>query len=95
MATKKEPETVRLVAPNGAAVSVSAKKAERLLADSSWSRADAAPEPEGYAAMKVADLKAEIERRNDGRDEDALLPVDGKKAELVAVLEADDDDDNQ
>jgi hypothetical protein len=39
MATKKtEPKSVRLVAPNGTTVSVSAEKAERLLADSSWSK---------------------------------------------------------
>lgn len=34
----KKDETVRLVAPNGASVSVSAERAERLLADSSWSK---------------------------------------------------------
>jgi hypothetical protein len=39
MATKKtEPKPVRLVAPNGTTVSVSAEKAERLLASSGWSK---------------------------------------------------------
>ena len=41
MAAKKEPESVRLIAPSGATVSVAAEKAERLLADSSWSKAPA------------------------------------------------------
>lgn len=44
----------------------------------------------GYAAMKVADLQAEVERRNEGRDEADRLSPEGKKADLVAVLEADD-----
>lgn len=43
-----------------------------------------------YARMTVARLRAEIERRNAGRDEDDRLPADGKKADLVAALEADD-----
>jgi hypothetical protein len=49
-----------------------------------------AGEDEGYQSFKVADLRAEIERRNEGRDEGDLLPVDGKKADLIAALEADD-----
>lgn len=44
----------------------------------------------GYSSMKVADLRAEIERRNEGREEADLLSVEGKKADLVSVLEADD-----
>lgn len=73
---------------SGARVSVRDDK----VMDSSWRRTDGgATEPEGYEAMKVADLKAEIERRNDGRDEADLLTADGKKADLVAVLQADDD----
>lgn len=43
-----------------------------------------------YASMKVADLKSEIEKRNEGRDDDALLSTEGNKGELVKVLEADD-----
>jgi len=43
-----------------------------------------------YSSMKVAELRAEIERRNAGRDEADLLPVEGRKADLVAALEADD-----
>lgn len=44
----------------------------------------------GYADLKVDELKAVIERRNEGRDADSLLSTEGKKADLVAVLEADD-----
>lgn len=44
-----------------------------------------------YASMTVADLKAEIGKRNADREDDAQLAVDGKKADLVAVLEADDE----
>ena len=59
--------------------------------DSSWKRTDGdATEPEGYGAMTVPNLKAEIERRNDGRDQADRLPAEGRKADLIAVLEADD-----
>ena len=46
------------------------------------------------AAVKtqtVAELRAEIKRRNEGRDEADLLPTDGKKADLISVIEADDE----
>ena len=46
---------------------------------------------DGYASMKVADLRAEIARRNAGREEVDRLPDDGRKADLIAVLEADDE----
>lgn len=45
---------------------------------------------EGYDSFKVADLKAEIERRNEGREDADLLSLEGNKADLVATLEADD-----
>ncbi|MFI5833208.1 SAP domain-containing protein [Micromonospora sp. NPDC051300] len=44
----------------------------------------------GYDGLKVDDLKAEIERRNTGRDTADLLSTEGRKADLVAVLVADD-----
>lgn len=44
----------------------------------------------GYDGLKVDELKAEIERRNEGRDDADLIPTDGKKADLIAALEADD-----
>lgn len=50
------------------------------------------PEPEGYEAMTVAELKTEIEGRNRGRNAGDEIPMDGKKADLIAGLEADDDD---
>ncbi|MGV8972907.1 MAG: hypothetical protein ACOH10_11345 [Rhodoglobus sp.] len=56
-------------------------------------RADVEPDgAEGeYAAFKVADLRAEIVRRNSERaDESEWIPTEGKKAELVAFLAADD-----
>lgn len=48
-------------------------------------------EETGYAALKVDELKAEIGRRNEGREEADLIPSDGKKADLIAALEADDE----
>lgn len=58
---------------------------------------------DGYASMKVADLKAELERRNADRDEDAQITVEGTGKngavlgkDIAAALEADDaasDDD--
>ena len=45
----------------------------------------------GYGSMTVSELKAEIAARNEGRDEADLVPDEGKKADLVAALEADDE----
>ena len=47
-------------------------------------------ETKGYDGLKVAELKDEIDRRNEGRDEADLLSTEGKKADLIATLEADD-----
>lgn len=57
-----------------------------------WAEIDneAVFEPSGYLAMKVDDLKAEIVRRNEGRDDADKLSTEGKKAELIAALAADD-----
>lgn len=58
--------------------------------------ADGGGEPsneKGYADMKAADLKAEIEKRNADREDDAKLSTKGNKATLVAALEADDSSD--
>ena len=43
-----------------------------------------------YGTYKVADLRSEIAHRNEGRDEADLIPTEGKKAELVEFLTADD-----
>lgn len=48
-------------------------------------------EPGGYGSMKVDELKAEIDSRNEGREEADLIPSDGRKADLIAALEADDE----
>jgi hypothetical protein len=69
-------------------VNVDDDTAARLVSEG-WKAAD---EPTGgYEAMKVADLRAEIARRNEGRDEADRLPDDGRKADLIAALEADDE----
>lgn len=47
-------------------------------------------ESTGHAALKVAELKAEIDRRNADREDDAKLSTEGNKAALVAALDADD-----
>lgn len=38
----------------------------------------------------VAELKAEIARRNEGRDEADQIPASGNKSDLIAALKADD-----
>jgi hypothetical protein len=52
------------------------------------------PEVEGYDSHTVADLKAEIERRNADRPEEDLIPAQGNKPDLIAALEADDNKEN-
>lgn len=50
-------------------------------------------DPDGAKAvadMTVAELKAEIDRRNEGREDDAKLSKSGSKDDLIAALEADD-----
>lgn len=48
-------------------------------------------EPVGHDAMKVDDLKAAIDERNEGRDEsDVIVPDGTRKADLIAALVADD-----
>lgn len=49
------------------------------------------PRAAAYRGMKISDLRAEIDRRNADRAEEAKLPAEGTKADLAAVLEADDD----
>lgn len=47
--------------------------------------------PKAIGEMTAAELKAEVERRNEGRDEDARIVPDGtKKADLLTALVADD-----
>ncbi|RNL66247.1 hypothetical protein EFK50_01065 [Nocardioides marmoriginsengisoli] len=51
----------------------------------------AAPTPD-YSALKKGELQAEVEKRNQGREDDDLIVVEGKGhvADLVAALQADD-----
>lgn len=80
----------KLTAPNGALVEVSEEKGKRLLKQGYKPRGAASDSTSPHASKKVADLKAEIDRRNEGRDEADLLSVEGNKADLVATLDADD-----
>lgn len=82
----------RLTTPAGATVNVPDEKVERLLS-MGFSASGAAATTDSkspYSSMKVDEIKAEIESRNEGRDEADLLSLEGKKADLVAVLDADD-----
>jgi len=81
----------RLVTMSGVQVSVADEKVDRLIASGGYhlpKREETAPE--GYAAMSKADLVAEIDARNEGREGDAVLAKTGNKPDLVSVLEADD-----
>jgi hypothetical protein len=50
------------------------------------------PESVDYSELSVADLKAEIERRNaEIEDEDQHISLSGNKPDLIAALEADDE----
>lgn len=52
---------------------------------------DAGAGAKALDAMTAAELKDELERRNEGRDEDArIVPESTKKADLLAALAADD-----
>jgi hypothetical protein len=48
------------------------------------------PDAPTYDDMTVPDLKDEIARRNEGRDEAHQIPAAGNKPDLVAALVADD-----
>lgn len=63
-----------------AALRSQAEKRRRVVAES-----------EGYEALKITDLKAEIDRRNEDReDADLITPPGAKKADLIEALQADD-----
>ena len=48
------------------------------------------PASEGYESKTVADLRVEINARNETRDDESRVSGDGNKADLIAALEADD-----
>lgn len=74
-----------VVYPAGTAATPELEK--RVINPAHWSGAE---EPTGYEALTVEQLKAEIDKRNKGRDDDARLTKTGTKAELVTALESDD-----
>lgn len=84
--------TVRMTHPNGTTVRVREEKAGQLAAMGFTGDGETATSSsdEGYEALTVGQLKAEIVSRNEGRDEADQLSTDGKKADLIATLEADD-----
>ena len=52
------------------------------------------PDSDDYNDWTNKQLKAEIDRRNEDRDDDDRLSKSGKHDDLVALLEEDDDADN-
>jgi hypothetical protein len=70
----------------GQTVTIDDSKAERGVPGFTLVEGSAAPAKE----PTVAELKAEIDRRNEGREDDAKLSKDGNKADLQATLAADD-----
>lgn len=76
---------------SGHALRLSSDESVQFWNDLGYRSGDAtATESTGYGDLKVAELKAEIDRRNEGRDEADLLSTDGKKDDLIATLETDD-----
>lgn len=63
-----------------------------LVAEIETEVVDEAAGEEGFKGVSVADLKAEIEKRNTGREGDKkIVPAEpGNRPELVAALVADD-----
>lgn len=56
---------------------------------------DGEPLEPPYDQYTNAQLRAELDRRNEDRDEDEKLPLSGSKAELVSRLEEDDSEDDE
>ncbi|MCX5119220.1 SAP domain-containing protein [Micromonospora sp. NBC_00362] len=77
---------------NKVVVSVADHKDKRFASPlwEAYTGSDSAPAAEGYEALTVPKLKAEIERRNADRDEADRVSSEGRKPDLVAALEADD-----
>lgn len=91
---------VHVTAPDGGAAvfgpddELPAWASKAISNEKAWaeeSGSDEEPVERSYDDMRVADLKALIGERNEGRDEGDLIPDDGVKADLVAALEADDE----
>lgn len=84
---------------------VPAWAAKKITNSSAWASSDAQAEgavegsedpedsgPKPYSEWLKADLEAEVASRNEGRDEDDAIEVEGSgnKPDLIAALEADD-----
>lgn len=91
---------VHVTAPDGGAAvfgpddELPAWASKAITNEKAWaeeSGSDEEPVERSYDDMRVADLKALIGERNEGRGEADLIPDDGVKADLVAALEADDE----
>ena len=74
--------------PNGVVVNVSDDRQP----GHGWEPLDEGGSQPAWDDLTVDELKDEIRRRNDGRDDDSRLVLTGTKAELVAQLDADDRD---
>ncbi len=70
---------------------VSGKVAEGITNPNAWGDSEPDDGEGDYSALKVGELRAEIDKRNEGRDDADLLSTEGKKADLIATLEADDE----
>lgn len=73
-----------------AGTEVPADVAKQITNPKAWGEGSADADVTAYADMKVPDLKAEIESRNESRDGEDQLSTSGNKAELVELLNADD-----
>lgn len=80
----------RLTHVNGSVVNVADDKVDGLLRSGFTSGGAGPAESGGYDAMTVDELKDEIRKRNEDRNDGDRLALTGSKADLVASLEADD-----
>lgn len=73
---------------------VTADVAEQITNPKAWGEGveedTGSDEPKSLDDMTSAELKAEIDSRNEGREDDAKLSKAGNKTELLETLKADD-----
>jgi hypothetical protein len=69
--------------------------ADRIDNPNAWDESDGLlkgqEDPSSYDGVSAAELKKEIKRRNEGREDDDKLPTSGSQEELAAALLADDE----
>lgn len=75
-----------------AGATVSAKVAEGITNPEAWGNdpGESDETPKSIDDMTVAELKAEIDRRNEGRDDESKVAKTGNKDELAEALKVDD-----